>query len=207
VTRPGGACVLGILFALLGCSSNPAHPQDGGTTSNADGFVQATVCSQPWLLVGQATTELPVTVRDGDSSGNDVFSVTCTVHCTRDCSPTAAVSAVFDVSLSLADQGPQGGSVTITSPAGAGDVSASGGSSITATFTGAHGVIAQGRNCTITPTYQGQPVSQSPSVFAGKIWGHVSCPAATLTMEGGAPDAAGSQCDAEADFLFEGCSQ
>jgi hypothetical protein len=187
-----------MLVVLLGCSSSPAHTQDGGTTSNADGFVQATVCSQPWLLAGQAATELPVTVRDGDSSGNDVFSVTCTVH---------AVGAGFDVLLSLADQGPQGGSVSITSPSGAGDVSASGASSITATFTSAHGVIARGRNCSITPTYQGQPVSQNPSVFAGKIWGHVSCPAATLTMEGGAPDAAGSPCDAEADFLFENCSQ
>jgi len=198
VTRPGGAGVLGLLVVLLGCSSNPAHTQDGGTTSNADGFVQATVCSQPWLLAGQATTELPVTVRDGDSTGSDVFSVTCTVH---------AVGAGFDVLLSLSDQGPQGGSVSITSPSGAGDVSASGGSSITATFTGAHGVIAHGRNCTIAPTYQGQPVSQNPSVFAGKIWGHVSCPAAVVTMEAGAPDAAGSQCDAEADFLFENCSQ
>ncbi len=198
MTRPEGAGLVGLLVVLLGCSSNPAHTQDGGATSNADGFVQATVCSVPWLLAGQATTELPVTVRDGDSTGSDVFSVTCSVH---------AVGAGFDVLLSLSDQGPQGGSVSITSPSGAGDVSASGGSSITATFTGAHGIIAHGRNCTITPTYQGQPVSQNPSVFAGKIWGHVSCPAAVLTMEGGAPDAAGSPCDAEADFLFENCSQ
>jgi hypothetical protein len=153
---------------------------------------------QPWLLAGQAAVQLPVTVRDGDSTGTDVFSVTCTVH---------AVGAGFDVSLSLSDQGPQGGAVTITSPSGAGDVSASGGSEISATFTGAHGVIAHGRSCTITPTYQGQPVSQNPSVFAGKIWGHVSCPMAVLTMEGGAPDAAGSPCDAEADFLFENCAE
>jgi hypothetical protein len=189
---------------LLGCSSNPAPSQDGGTTSNADAFVQVTVCSQPWLLAGQADVQLPVTVRDGDSTGTDVFSVTCTVH---------PVGAGFDVSLSLSDQGPQGGAVAITSPSGAGDVDASGGSHISATFTGAHGVIAHGRNCTITPTYQGQPVSQSPSVYAGtgaasaRIWGHVSCPMAVLTMEGGAPDAAGSPCDAEADFLFENCSQ
>jgi hypothetical protein len=198
VTRLGGAGVLGLLVALLGCSSNPTHTQDGGATSNADAFVQATVCSQPWLLAGAAANELPVTVHDGDSSGSDVYSVTCTVH---------AVGAGFDVLLSLSDQGPQGGTVSITSPSGAGDVSASGGSSISATFTSAHGLIARGRNCTITPTYQGMPVSQNPSVFAGKIWGHVSCPAAVLTMEAGAPDAAGSQCDAEADFLFENCSQ
>jgi hypothetical protein len=197
VTRPGGAGVLGLLVVLLGCSSSPAPPQDGGTTSNADGFVQATVCSQPWLLAGAAVQEVPVTVRDGDSTGTDVFSVTCTVH---------AVGGGFDVSLSLSDQGPQGGTVSITSPSGAGDVSGSGGSSISATFTSAHGVIAHGRNCTITPTYQGVPVSQSPSVFAGRIWGHVSCPAAVVTMEAGAPDAAGSQCDAEADFLFDNCS-
>jgi len=198
VTRLGGAGVLGLLVVLVGCSSNPAHTQDGGATSNADGFVQATVCSQAWLLAGAAASELPVTVRDGDSTGTDVFSVTCTVH---------AVGGGFDVSLSLSDQGPQGGTVSITSPSGAGDVSASGGSAISATFTSARGLIARGRNCTITPTYQGQPVSQNPSVFAGKIWGHVSCPAAVLTMEAGAPDAAGSQCDAEADFLFENCSQ
>jgi hypothetical protein len=183
---------------VLGCSSNPARSQDGGTTSNADAFVQATVCSRQWMLAGQAATELPVTVRDGDSTGSDVFSVTCTVH---------AVGAGFDVSLSLSDQGPQGGTVTISSPSGAGGVTASGGSGISATFTSAQGVVAHGRNCTITPTYQGQPVSQNPSVFVGKIWGHVSCPNAVLTMEGGAPDAAGSQCDAEADFLFENCGQ
>jgi hypothetical protein len=205
VTRPGGAGVLGLLAVLLGCSSNPAPTQDGGATSNADAFVQVTVCSQPWLLAGQADVQLPVTVRDGDSTGTDVYSVTCTVR---------AVGAGFDVSLSLSDQGPQGGSVTITSPTGAGDVSASGGSSISATFTSARGVVAHGRNCTITPTYLDQPVPQNPSVFAGKgaggvgrAWGHVSCPMAVLTMEGGAPDAAGSPCDAEADFLFENCSQ
>jgi hypothetical protein len=197
VTRLGGAALLGGLAVLLGCSTSPSHSQDGGTTSNADAFVQATVCSQPWLLAGQAATELPVTVHDGDSTGTDVFSVTCNVH---------AVGAGFDVALSLVDQGPQGGTVTISSPAGAGDVTASGGSSVSATFATAQGVIAHGRNCTIAPTYQGQPVSQNPSVFAGKIWGHVSCPAAVVTMEGGAPDAAGSQCDAEADFLFENCS-
>ncbi|HEX8790668.1 MAG TPA: hypothetical protein VF765_06925 [Polyangiaceae bacterium] len=205
MTGRGGACALTILLAALGCSSNPAPSQDGGATSNADAFVQASVCSVPWLLAGKATTELPVTVRDGDSSGNDVYSVACTVH---------AVGAGFDVTLSLSDQGPEGASVTITSPSGAGDVSASGGSEISATFTGAHGIIAHGRNCTITPTYQGMPVSNNPSVFAGKgagglgrAWGHVSCPIAALTTEGGAPDAAGSPCDAEADFLFENCSQ
>jgi hypothetical protein len=166
--------------------------------SNADAFVQATVCGQQWLLVGQAATELPVTVHDGDSSGSDVFSVTCSVH---------AVGAGFDVSLSLSDQGPEGGSVTITSHPGAGDVMASGGSDISATFAGARGEVARSSGCTITPTYQGQPVSVNPSVFAGKIWGHVSCPDAMLTSEAGAPDAAGARCDAEADFLFENCSK
>lgn len=198
MTGRRGACALALLVAAIGCSSNPAPSQDGGATSNADAFVQATVCSVPWLLVGQATTELPVTVHDGDSTGNDVFGVTCTVH---------AVGAGFDVSLSLSDQGPEGGTVAITSRAGAGEVTASGGSGITATFRTARGEVARGSNCTITPTYQGQQVPVNPSVFAGKIWGHVSCPAATLTAEGGAPDAAGGPCDAEADFLFENCSK
>lgn len=198
MTRVTGAGVLAILGVVLGCSSNPAPAQDGGTASNADAFVQATVCAQQWLLAGQAAAQLPVTVHDGDSNGSDVFSVTCSVR---------AVGAGFDVALTLSDQGPQGGSITITSQPGAGDVSASGGSNITATFAGARGEIARGSNCTITPTYQGQPVSVNPSVFAGKIWGHVSCPAAVLTSEAGAPDAAGAQCDAEADFLFENCSK
>jgi hypothetical protein len=198
VTRLGGAGVLGILAVLLACSSNPTHSQDGGATSNADAFAQVTVCAQPWLLAGQAATELPVTVHDGDSTGNDVFSVTCTVH---------AVGGGFDVSLSLSDQGPQGGAVTITSPSGTGNVTTSGGSGISATLTGAHGVVAHGRNCTITPTYLGQPVPVNPSVFAGKIWGHLSCPTTVLTMEGGAPDASGGHCDAEADFLFENCNE
>ncbi len=198
MTRPAGAGVLALLAAVLGCSSSSAPSQDGGTASNADAFVQVSVCSTPWLLAGQATTELPVTVHDGDSTGNDVFSVTCSVH---------AVGAGFDVSLALSDQGPQGGGVTITSRPGAGDVTASGASGITATFTSAEGAVARGRNCAITPTYQGQPVPNNPSVFAGKIWGHVSCPMAVLVAEGGAPDASGPPCDAEADFLFEGCSK
>lgn len=198
MTRLGGAGVLAILTVVLGCSSNPAPTQDGGSSSNADAFVQASVCSKQWLLAGQAATELPVTVQDGDSTGNDVFTVTCSVH---------AVGAGFDVALTLADQGPQGGSVTIASTRGAGDVSASGASGITATFTTSRGEIARAGGCTITPTYQGQPVPVNPSVFAGKIWGHLSCPMAVLTMEGGAPDASAGQCDAEADFLFENCEK
>lgn len=199
MTRLRGAGAVAILCVALGCSSNPAPSQDGGAASNADAFVQATVCAQPWLLAGQAMTELPVTVRDGDSTGSDVFGVTCSVR---------AVGAGFDVSLTLSDQGPQGGSVTIASRAGAGDVTASGGSHITATFASTlGGEIARGSDCTITPTYQGQPVPMSPSVFAGRIWGHVSCPKAVLTSEAGAPDAAGAPCDAEADFLFENCAK
>lgn len=198
MTRSGGTAALGIVVVALGCSTSSAPARDGGTQSNADAFVQAMVCSTPWLLVGQAATELPVTVHDGDSTGTDMFTVACTVH---------AVGAGFDVSLSLVDQGPQGGSVTIESPAGAGAVTASGGSGITATFTSALEGTARGSDCTITPTYQGQPVSQNPSIFAGKIWGHVSCPTAVRVPEGGVPDAAGTPCDAEADFLFEGCSQ
>jgi hypothetical protein len=64
--------------------------------------------------------------------------------------------------------------VTITSPAGAGAVTTSGGTGITASL---YSSVDQGpyaeTNCTVSYTYQGQPVPVSPAVAAGRIWGHI----------------------------------
>jgi hypothetical protein len=107
--------------------------------------------------------------------------------------------------------GTPGGNVTITSPAGAGAVTTSGGSGITASF---YSSVDQGpfsdTDCTITYTYLGKPVPISPPIAAGRIWGHIECPHAldsgqtTTGPDGGAVE---RQCPASADFLFEQCNQ
>ena len=181
----------------------------GSSSGGADAFVQAAVGSGPqssaamcplgpgtaaWLNVGSATAGKPTTVQDGGNNGTGNVAVTCKV--------TPSGNG-FDIDLSIDQNGAQGASITISSPAGQGAVTTSGATTgITATFTSVdNGGPYSSNNCTLTFAYQGQPVPVSPPVAAGRIWGHVSCPVAQL---GGQP---GKQCDAEADFLFEQCQQ
>jgi hypothetical protein len=84
-----------------------------------------------------------------------------------------------------------------------------GGTGIQGGFTRAANGSFTGSNCSITFTYNGNPVPVAGSpVAAGRIWGHIDCPNA---MQGGTVEirADGSTtdraCDAQADFLFENC--
>jgi hypothetical protein len=182
----------------------------GGSVLPPDAFMSTVVGGGPdcpfatpvtnFLSVGTDTQDKPTTVTNQGSTGSGTATVSCSVH------PSGNG---FDILLSLSVSGAQGGSVTITSPAGAGAVTASGGSGITASFTSA---VDQGpfesSACTLTYTYLGQPVPVNPTVAAGRIWGHIDCPGATeaghvgIGPDGGTTPIA---CDASADFLFEQC--
>ena len=89
--------------------------------------------------------------------------------------------------------------MTIISPGGAGAVTLSGGAGIGGTFTRSDGTYTQS-TCSLAFTYQGSAVPAAPPIAAGRIWGHLSCPAAQVSGGTG-------QCDAEADFLFEQCRE
>ena len=191
-----------------GSGSGSGGMQDGTSLPPADAFIQASVgtgsqssaamcplagVAASWLDIGQPTAGKPTTVQDGGGNGTGNVSVSCTVY------PSGSG---FDIYLKAAQLGAQGASITISSVVGQGAVTTSGGTGISATFTSySNGGPYQSSNCTITFIYQGQAVPVSPPVAAGRIWGHVSCPAAGLS---GQP---GKQCDAEADFLFEQCGQ
>lgn len=175
-----------------------ANGGDGSEPTTPDGFVSATVgtgtqsplcpvgSTMPWMTVGEATTGKPATVL----SGNDGVTMTCSVR---------ASGNGYDVSASVTATGSQGGSFTLVSPPGTGAVTVSGGQGIQASFgSAAAAATYQGNDCVVSFTYLGGPIPDSPSVFPGRIWGHLSCPTAQA-----APST--TSCDAEADFLFETC--
>ncbi|HEY6462471.1 MAG TPA: hypothetical protein VIY73_20020, partial [Polyangiaceae bacterium] len=189
-----------------------ASTDDGGLA--ADAFVQATMgpgpqspntlcqlgTTQPWLAIGAATGDDPTRVKDGSTQSGEAVHVACTVQ------PSGSG---FDVDLSATLAGLQGGSLTITSPSGQGAVTlASGATGLTAVFQSAQGGTYQSSDCTLTFQYQGGPVPDSPAIAPGRIWGHVSCPAAQRsgqTVPGPDGGMQARQCDGEADFLFEDC--
>jgi len=201
----GWPALVATCAAVSACSSNhPAQP---------DAFIQATVgfgtesgpqvCNfgsvQQWLDIGTPVGGKPTTVQDGQSQAGSTVNVSCTVSTSGD---------GFDISLAATQQGLTGGSVIITSPAGQGAVTQSGGSNISASFESESYGTYREDDCTISYLYQGETVPDMPPVAAGRIWGHISCPTAqvsgkTVTLpDGGTQNV---QCDAEADFLFEQC--
>jgi hypothetical protein len=162
-----------------------------------------------WLRIGTATAGHPNTVQDGMQSGGASVSLNCAVH---------PQGNGFDIQLTAIENGPNGGSLTISSPQGQGTVTMKPSSGVSATFAGMGGIVFReqaGTNdptgCTITYEYDptgstggvagDQPVPTSPPIAAGRIWGHIKCPNAVLQTT---PAVA---CDAEADFMFEQCTQ
>jgi hypothetical protein len=196
-------------------SGSGSSGTSSGQASSADAFVTTvvgpgsaspvTVCNltsaDAILDIGQPVAGKPLTVSDGDSSGGSQVHVTCSVR---------AVGAGFDIALSATLEGVNGANLTITSPTGAGAVTANGGSGITGVFQSTNLGTYRQNDCTITFTYNGETVPDSPPIAAGRIWGHISCPAAqdgarqVMEPDGGSTNV---QCDAEADFLFEQCSE
>jgi hypothetical protein len=78
-----------------------------------------------------ATAGHPLTVQDGTESGGANVSVTCIVH---------PRGNGFDIALTAIEQGPQGGSLTISSPQGQGTVTMMPSSGISAAFVGMGGI-------------------------------------------------------------------
>jgi hypothetical protein len=200
---------LGVAAVVVAGACSPAGPSgpgndggangdDGSEPTTPDGFVSATVgtgtqspmcplgSAMPWVTVGEATTGKPATVL----SGNDGVTMTCSVRTS---------GSGYDVSASVTATGSQGGSFTLVSPPGMGAVTLSGGQGIQASFGSTPASATyQESDCVLSFTYLGGPIPDSPSVFPGRIWGHISCPTAQV-----APST--TSCDAEADFLLEQC--
>ena len=204
----GWAALLLACAAASACSNNPAPV--------ADAFIAATVgvgaqsgpqlCNfgtvQQWLGVGSPVGGTkPVTAQDGSNQAGSTVHVACTV---------STSGGGFDVNANVTQEGLSGGSVTITSPSGAGAVTTSGGSGITGVFqSGTYGTYRE-TDCTISFTYNGQTgySGNDPPIAGGRIWGHISCPSAQVngqTVQGPDGGTQNRQCDAEADFLFEQC--
>lgn len=186
----------GAADATTGMGNDAGTPPDAYVAATVSAGSSAPSCpvgasANPWLAIGTATAGKPTTMIPGDSAGGGSVAIACTVR---------AAGTGYDVQLSAGIVGGAASSVTITSPAGQGAVSTTGGSGITASFSSAidGGGTYAASDCTIAFTYQNAPLSVSPAVAAGRIWGHLSCPHATM---------GGPVCDAEADFLFENCGQ
>ncbi|HEY6461890.1 MAG TPA: hypothetical protein VIY73_17110, partial [Polyangiaceae bacterium] len=160
---------------------------DGGCIIPPDAFVSATLCNDPAFALGHATTVRPSTVEDGHAGDH----VACAVH------PDASG---FDLSLTASGSG-SALTVTSTSPVVAGG--GGGDDALTVVWQSTQTGPATATNCTLTFTYEGNPVPDSPAIAAGRVWGHVSCPDVPLLATGGVTPS----CDGEADILFEQCSE
>jgi hypothetical protein len=185
-----------------GCSSKAAPAEAYVVTSLQPGgagvcreFAQQTTLIQ----VGVATGTQPTTVPDGGSQAGAQVTVSCTVH---------PDSGGYDIDLSAELVGQ--GAISVHST-GSGTVTASGGMGLTATFAkslGGSGHSYTASDCTLTYMYNRGPVPNMMPIASGRIWAHVSClDAQAMTdnvIDGGTvPEV----CDAEADFLFENCSE
>jgi hypothetical protein len=200
----GFGCLAAACATVMACSSNNNPPPDAFISAEVGGGASCNLPSPDpdWLPVGTATAGKPTTVADQGSTGNGTASVQCTVH------PSGSG---FDINLSVSVAGNPGGDILITSPSGAGAVTTSGGTGITASFYSNNRGPYEAHDCTITYTYQNQAVPVSPPIAAGRIWGHINCPNAvdqsgqeTTGADGGATM---TTCGASADFLFEQCGQ
>ncbi len=190
-----------------GSGSGSSSGSSGGGAVLPDAFVAATVGVGPQSpasgcnLAGSQTTYLaigapggakPTTVQDGQTTSSGPVSVQCSVK---------AVGSGFDVDLRAGIAGTGGSSIRIQSPAGQGAVTASGATGILGVLQSSAQASYTSSDCNLAFTYQGQPVLDVPAIAPGRIWAHLSCPAATSAS------GQGTQCDAEADFLFELCDQ
>lgn len=147
---------------------------------------------EAFLQIGAATVPEPVTFTSAElQSAAGTLSLSCKVD------PSGGG---FNVQLSAEIDGRDG----ISSVSVAGMVTTEGGHNIQGTLTSATGGSFTASNCSISFTYNGNPVPVMPPIAAGRIWGHLDCPEAmapaTPVMDGGP-----ATCDAQADFLFENC--
>jgi hypothetical protein len=203
----------GWLALVVACAVSSAC--SNSTTVVPEAFIAATVgpgqngsacnlqSAAPWLKVGTPVGTPPMTEKNGTQlpGGAGTVQVTCTVATSGD---------GFDIALDATVGGESGGSLVISSPAGRGAVTQSGGTGITGAFGSPSGNYSED-DCTLTFTYENGKVPDQPPLAAGRIWGHISCPHAQQDgMMVKNPADGGSetlQCDGEADFLFQECTQ
>jgi hypothetical protein len=128
----------------------------------------------------------------------------------------------FDIELTATENGPNGGTLTISSAQGQGAVTPMTSTGVSASFVGQGGIVFREQagamvggkmdpGCTITYQYDptgsvgglagDQPVPTQPPIAAGRIWGHIKC---TNALSQAQPNVI---CDAESDFIFEQCNQ
>lgn len=179
-------------------------PESDGAHPVPDAFVSAyvgpgsggsAICgyavAERFVQIGAGTIPQPVTFTIAElQSMPGTLSLSCKVD------PS---DSGFNVQLSAALGGPNGGSVSV-----AGLVTTEGGHNIQATVTSATGGSFTDANCSISFTYNGNLIPVMPPIAAGRIWGHLDCPEAkapaTPVTDGGP-----ATCDAAVDFLFENC--
>jgi len=191
------ACALG--FA---CSGNKPPVPNGFVQAfvgpgNANSSVCGYASQQPIVAIGGADTAEPGTESNGDFAGTGTALI--------DCSVDSSGGGNFNVKISAEVNGSMGGSIVIV-----GTVNANGGSNISGAFeSGTIGMFTES-DCTVTFTYNMQPIPISGSPIAsGRIWGHLSCPNAVdngtteIGADGGPTE---RTCDGEADFLFQNCN-
>jgi hypothetical protein len=213
----GGSGSGGTSSAGSSGSTGSSGGSGNGTAPAPDAFLALTMGAEPstprgtcildgtqkLFTIGVATSPAPQRLRDGATAADgSPVKVACSV--------VPASGGAFDVSLSASLASPSGGTVAIASPPGAGAVTTSGGQSLHAVFTTVEVGTYQETDCTLSYTYLGAPVPDTPSIAAGRIWGHLSCPHAIL--QGGhtaGPDGGfvAEECDAEVDLLFENCAE
>jgi hypothetical protein len=152
----------------------------------------------PLMQVGQpgVPTDNPPIQPTRVSTGTQSVTIACSVHQEGDS---------FAINLRIAQGNVSStGATTLTIT---GMVNAStGGTNLTGDVSNTIAGNYSSSACTVSFGTPGAGASpQGPSVAAGRIWAHLSCPAvqsSAVTTQSGAP----STCDAEADFVFENCA-
>jgi len=186
-----------LCLLAMACSSQPPPPRAYanvtiGPTPGAAGGMCNFMSRQPFLVLGAPGQPQPMRIDDGVGPAR----VTCTV--------SSGAGGTYQVQLSAASSAPAGGRVTVL-----GQVDPQqGGQNVTATFAqvinGSLSSAFSSTNCTVTYSYMNGavPLSEVP-VAPGRIWAHISCPAAQNMdlMNQGTP----VTCDTETDFVFENC--
>ena len=196
--KHGGWPALLACAASAACTKTPA-PEDAFVLANVgSSAANPLLCSNStgtgvFFHIGQTNSSaFPTTQASGENSA--------TIQCR-----VSSNNGGYDIALSASLPGSSGGAFTLT-----GHVDASGGKGLHGIFSSTSDSFASS-NCTVTYTYVGLPVKPDQTVSAGQIFGHVDCPDAVTqgTTIINLPDGgtAAETCDADADFLFQNCSE
>jgi hypothetical protein len=200
--RHSGWLALVACTAAAACSKQPAtetayvSANVGPGSGDAETLCSALGSQQSFLTVGEMLSPTqPTTVPEG------------TNNLTVNCSVTPGANGGYAIQLDAALPGPQELIVT-------GNVDGTTGGTVYAEFVNSMWGAFQQSDCTLTYTYFNADIPMNERIASGSIFAHVSCPEAVI--QGGSitgsqimlPDGgyANETCDAEADFLFQNCS-